>query len=147
MMLVNDLDLDKNLIYFIDSSFVRPVDLAIEEHIEANARGRLFSFDQKSNELKLLLDGLYFPNGLQLGPKKDFLLINENTMSRIIKFYLVGEKKGRVELFANIPGFGDTIRLTEKNTLLVPFASVRPSIILDYLAEWPSIRNMILNVI
>lgn len=144
-MLANDLDLHEEMIYFIDSSLKRPVELAIEEHLEANPRGRLFSFNQTTNELKLLLDGLYFPNGLQLMPKKDALLINENTMSRIIKFYIAGEKKAKVELFAHIPGFGDTIRLTEKNTLLVPFAAVRPNV-LDYLAEWPFIRNMLANV-
>ncbi|RNA35311.1 adipocyte plasma membrane-associated [Brachionus plicatilis] len=146
MKLVNDLDLDGDLIYFIDSSFLRHVDSAIEEHIEANPRGRLFSYNQKTNEMNLLLDGLYFPNGLQLSPQKDFLLINENSMAKIIKFYLVGEKKGKVELFAFIPGFGDTIRLTQNKTLLVPFASVRPSI-LDYLAEWPNLRNIMFKIL
>ena len=85
MKLVNDLDIDGDVIYFIDSSYEREVNEAIEEHIEALARGRLFSFNEKTNKLELLLENLYFPNGLQLTPNKDALLINENSMSRILK--------------------------------------------------------------
>lgn len=72
-------------VYFIDSSDVREVNEAIEEHIEARPRGRLFAYNEKTDELNLLVDHLYFPNGLQLGPQKDYLLINENSMSRILK--------------------------------------------------------------
>ena len=82
---VNDLDLDGDVVYFIDSSFEREVNEAIEEHFEALPRGRLFSYDMKADKLELLLENLYFPNGLQLTPEKDALLINENSMARIIK--------------------------------------------------------------
>jgi sugar lactone lactonase YvrE len=85
MKLVNDLDLDGDIIYFIDSSYEREVNEAIEEHLEALPRGRLFSFNERTNKLELLLENLYFPNGLQLTPNKDALLINENSMARILK--------------------------------------------------------------
>lgn len=146
MRLLNDLDFDGDLVYFIDSSFKRPVHEAIEEHLESNPRGRLFSYNEKTDELKLLLDGLYFPNGLQLMPDKNSILINENTMARILKYHLKGEKKGNSEVFAVIPGFGDTIRLTEHNTLLVPLAAVRGAglaSLLDLLGQWPKVRDFI----
>lgn len=84
----SDLDLDGNLIYFIDASYERDVNEALEEHLEALARGRLFSYDEKLNKLEFLLENLYFPSGVQLMPDKQALLINENSMSRIIKYVL-----------------------------------------------------------
>ena len=85
MKLCNDLDIDGEVIYFIDSSYERGVNEAVEEHIEALARGRLFSYNEKTDKLEFLLENLYFPNGLQLLPSKDAILINENSMSRILK--------------------------------------------------------------
>jgi sugar lactone lactonase YvrE len=90
LKIVNDLDLDGDVIYFIDSSHVRNVNQAIEETIAASASGRLFSYNTKTDKLELLLDNLYFPNGLQLMPDKQALLINECSIARILKlpFYL-----------------------------------------------------------
>ena len=85
MLMVNDLDLDGDLIYFIDSSYEREINEAIEEFIEALPRGRLFSYNEKTDKLEFLLENLYFPNGLQLLPSKDAILINECSMARIIK--------------------------------------------------------------
>jgi sugar lactone lactonase YvrE len=81
----NDMDISGDLVYFIDSSYERDVNEAIEEHIEAQPRGRFFSFDSKTDQLTILLADLYFPNGLELGPNKDYALINENSAARIIK--------------------------------------------------------------
>lgn len=143
----NDLDIDDDgVIYFVDTSDKRNVNEFLEEHIEAQPRGRLFSFNQKTNELKLLLKDLYFPNGIQLTPEKDALLVNENTMARIIKYNLRGANKGKVDLFAVLPGFSDTIRLSPKKTLLVPFGIPRSSLLyslLDLLGGVPVIRNFI----
>ena len=83
MKMTNDLDINGDMIYFVDSSDLRDINEAVEEHLEAQPRGRLFSYNEKTDKLTLLLDHLYFPNGLQL--YKDYILINENSMARIIK--------------------------------------------------------------
>jgi sugar lactone lactonase YvrE len=88
LKLVDDLDLDGDVIYFLDSSYERDYSEFLEEHIEALPRGRLFRYNQTSDELEFLIENLYFPNGLQLTPNKDAILINENTMARIIKYLL-----------------------------------------------------------
>lgn len=86
LKLVNDLDMDGDIIYFIDSSYAREVNEAIEEIIESQPRGRLFQYDLKTDKLDLLAENLYFPNGLQLMPDKQNILINECSMARIIKY-------------------------------------------------------------
>lgn len=145
----NDLDLDGDMIYFLDTTYSRNVNEFLEEHIEAQPRGRLFSFNEKTNELKLLKENLFFPNGIQLTPDNQALLINENTQARILKYHINGPQQGKTEIFANLPGFSDTIRMTDRQTLLVPFAVVRCSIFysfLDLLGKLPLVRNMILSV-
>ena len=86
MKLVNDLDFDGDVIYLIDSSTKRGVNFAVQEILESFAFGRLFKFNEKTNELELLLSGLYFPNGLQLLPNKEAVLINECTTATITKY-------------------------------------------------------------
>jgi hypothetical protein len=55
------------------------------------------------------MDGLNFPNGLTLSPKEDFLLLLESGKEQILKYNLVGEKKGQSELFSVMPGTPDNI--------------------------------------
>jgi sugar lactone lactonase YvrE len=149
--MTNDLDLDGDIIYFIDSSYEREVNEAVEEHVEAIPRGRLFSFNERTHEIEILLENLYFPNGLQLTPEKDALLINENSMARILKYYLSGEKKGTKVIFIQLPGFGDTLRLSDTQTsILVPLVAVRSSgnfPVLDLLGKYPLVRHLLGYVI
>ena len=145
MKLTNDLDIDGDKIYFIDSSYERNVNEAIEETIEGLARGRLFVYDEASDNLELIIENLYFPNGLQLMPDTESILINENSMSRIIRYYLKGSKKGVREVFVDLPGFGDTIRLSERETLMVPIVSARHSIFaspMDIFGKYPLVRTL-----
>ena len=83
---LNDLDIDGNVIYFVDTSFLRGVDEVLTEFADGQPRGRFFKFDQSTNQINLLLDNLYFPNGITLTPKKDAVLINEMTTTRILKY-------------------------------------------------------------
>jgi sugar lactone lactonase YvrE len=87
MKFCNDLDLDGDVIYFIDTSYARGVNEFLEEHVEALPRGRLFSYNEKTDKLEVLLNDLFFPNGMQLTPTNDVILINENTMARITKYF------------------------------------------------------------
>ena len=84
--MVNDLDIDGDIIYLIDSSYGRDINEALDECIECQPRGRLFSFNERTNKLEQLLDGLYFPNGLQLMPNKEAILINECSTGKITKY-------------------------------------------------------------
>jgi len=55
-------------------------------------------------------------------------------------------KKGSREVFIELPGFGDTIRLTDKKTLMVPLAATRASkftSLLDLTGKYPFIRHFL----
>ena len=86
--LLNDLDVDGDAIYFVDTSYLRSAAEALQEIGEAQPRGRLFKFTQSTSKVELLLDNLYFPNGITLTPQKDALLISEMTKTRITRYFL-----------------------------------------------------------
>ncbi len=85
---VNDLDVDGNHVYFIDSSNQTSMDNplgTIQETGQKVPRGRLISYDESTNIVKVLVENLNFPNGLTLTPNKESLLINEVMTRRIMK--------------------------------------------------------------
>jgi sugar lactone lactonase YvrE len=79
--------MDGDVIYFVDSSYLRNSLEALQEIPEqfTTPRGRLFKYTQSTKRLELLLSNLFFPNGISLTPQKDVLLISEMTRTRITK--------------------------------------------------------------
>lgn len=54
--------------------------------IELNNLGRLLSYDPDTGSVKVLLDGLYMPNGIALSPDEHFLLLAETSIGRILRY-------------------------------------------------------------
>jgi sugar lactone lactonase YvrE len=82
---LNDIALDKDDIYIVDASYAREPAEAHLEHLEANARGRLFRYNEIDKRLEMLVDGLYFPNGIEVVPDDESILISEASMGRIVR--------------------------------------------------------------
>ena len=80
-----DIELDDENIYFVDSSYKHNIDEMIADVTHAFPGGRLFCYNEKHDRLDLLADGLYYPNGVQLAPSGDALFVNEFSVARIIK--------------------------------------------------------------
>jgi sugar lactone lactonase YvrE len=59
-----------------------------------------------SGEVKVLLDGLAFANGVALDPEGEFVLVAETGKGRIHRVWL---KDGRTDLFAEVPGLPDNL--------------------------------------
>ncbi|KAK2489580.1 hypothetical protein MC885_010199 [Smutsia gigantea] len=110
----------------------------------------LLEYDTETREVKVLLDQLRFPNGVQLSPAEDFVLVAETTMARIRRFYVSGLMKGGADLFVeNLPGFPDNIRPSGSGGYWVGMAIIRPNpgfSVLDFLSERPYIKRMIFKL-
>lgn len=67
----------------------------------------------------------------------------------MLRYHLKGPYKGKSEVFAELPGLGDAIRLTDLNTLLVPFVVVFPKhgSLSGYIGKFPVLRTLIGYVI
>ncbi|XP_041469519.1 adipocyte plasma membrane-associated protein-like [Lytechinus variegatus] len=152
MKFANDfVKLDNGDFLFTDSSYRKyRKDYGILA-LESKGCGRLLWFNPVNRMSDLSLDELHFPNGLQLSPKEDFLLIAETSRYRILKYHLTGPMTGSTEVFIdNLPGMPDNIRPSRNGGYWVGFAfasSRRGLLTADLLAPYPWIRRLIAKVI
>ncbi|XP_050171059.1 adipocyte plasma membrane-associated protein [Myiozetetes cayanensis] len=150
---VNDLTVtqDGRKIYFTDSSSKWQRRDYLFLIMEGTDDGRLLEYDTVTKEVKVLMVGLRFPNGVQLSPAEDFVLVQETTMARIRRYYVSGLMKGGADMFVeNMPGLPDNIRLSSSGGYWVAMSAVRHNpgfSLLDFLAEKPWIKKMIFKLL
>ncbi len=107
----DDLDIGSDgTIYFSDASSRFGQDEYVLDLLEMRPHGRLLAYDPATGKTRVLLDGLYFANGVALSSQEDFILVNETWAYRIQRYWLQGPGKGTAEVFVdNLPGFPDGI--------------------------------------
>ncbi|XP_051831789.1 adipocyte plasma membrane-associated protein isoform X2 [Antechinus flavipes] len=153
MSFVNDLTVTKDgrKIYFTDSSSKWQRRDYLLLVMEGTDDGRLLEYDTVTREVKVLMEGLRFPNGVQLSPAEDFVLVVETTMARIRRFYVSGLMKGGADMFVeNMPGFPDNIRPSSSGGYWVAMSTVRHNpgfSMMDFLSEKPWIKRLIFKLI
>lgn len=125
----NDLDIYTNgSIFFTDSSARHT---RLHHHrilLESEDSGRLLRYDPVTKETVVVLNGLSFPNGVQLSQDESFLLITETTNCRVLRYWLEGPSKGTLEVFADLPGFPDNVRINSKGQFWVAIDCCRTRI-------------------
>ncbi|XP_068931640.1 adipocyte plasma membrane-associated protein [Petaurus breviceps papuanus] len=153
MSFVNDLTItqDGRKIYFTDSSSKWQRRDYLFLIMEGTDDGRLLEYDTVTREVKVLMEGLRFPNGVQLSPAEDFVLVAETTMARIRRFYVSGLMKGGADMFVeNMPGFPDNIRPSSSGGYWVAMSTVRHNpgfSMMDFLSEKPWIKRLIFKLL
>ncbi|KAF7634134.1 Str_synth domain-containing protein [Meloidogyne graminicola] len=107
MRFPDDFDfMDNDTIVFSDASTRYGYLDFMLSFIEHGGDGRIIKYKINSGETEVLIDGLDFPNGVQMHTDKKSFLFCESATARIHRYYFAGEKKGRLELFIdNLPGF------------------------------------------
>ncbi len=109
--MADDLDVSRNgLIYFSDATGSEVGMDYYQDLMIHRPLGRLLRFDYYTDDLEVLLTGLYFANGVALSPDEDFVLVSEMSEYRITRLWLKGPRVGDRDVFAdNLPGFPDGI--------------------------------------
>ncbi|NWI14827.1 APMAP protein, partial [Crypturellus soui] len=149
---LNDLTVtrDGRKIYFTDSSSRWQRRDYLFLVMEGTDDG-LLEYDTVTKEVKVLMAGLQFPNGVQLSRAEDFVLVQETTMARIRRYYVSGLMKGGADIFVeNMPGFPDNIRLSSSGGYWVAMSAIRPNpgfSMLDFLSEKPWIKRIIFKLL
>ncbi|NHA14420.1 SMP-30/gluconolactonase/LRE family protein [Thioalkalivibrio sp. XN279] len=93
---------------------------------DSRPSGRLVRFDPASGEAKVVLDNLFYANGVALADDGAFVLVNEFLAFRIRRLWLTGPKAGAHDIFADgLPGYPDNITLTPSGTFLVGLSLAR----------------------
>ena len=99
--LTDDLDIASDgMIYFSDASSVYNLENSGDDWNQAN--GRLLSYNPITEQTSLLLDSLYFANGVALNHDESFVLVNETWRGHVRRYWLSGPNEGQTDIFANI---------------------------------------------
>jgi hypothetical protein len=119
-----------------------------------DATGRLLEYDPEGKTTRVLIEGLWFSNGVAIDPAEEYVLVVETNGFRVIKHWLKGAKKGESEnLIEYLPGFPDGIsRSVDGNfwvSLVAPYSPLLPlaakSKLLRYVLGWVPLPKSIIK--
>lgn len=110
----------------------------------------MFHYNRKQNVSKVLIDELFFPNGVALSPNEDFVVVAETGAARLLKYHIKGPKKGQHEVFVDgLPGQPDNLT-PDAEGLWIPLVSAldseHPSVF-SVFSNFPRIRLFISRVL
>jgi sugar lactone lactonase YvrE len=108
---VDHLDIaEDGTIWFSDASAKFNLHDFIYDFIEASSSGRLLSYKPSTGETEVRIDGLFFANGVAVGPDDQFVLVNETGRAKIHRLWLKGDKAGTHDIFIeNLPAMPDNL--------------------------------------
>ncbi len=127
MVFPNGLDISTDgTIWFSDASRRFDQHRFMLDFLEMRPTGRLLSYNPKTHQTTVRLEGLMFANGVALGPGENFVLVNETMRARIARLWLSGPNAGRQDVFLdNLPGYPDNLSYNKRGTFWVAFPAVR----------------------
>ncbi|EGC35446.1 hypothetical protein DICPUDRAFT_152261 [Dictyostelium purpureum] len=135
---VNDVVVAKNdMIYFSNSNPIAPF---LDKNGDYNTHvpsfyaimgmirgGQLLSYNPKTKETKVLMDGIAYANGVTLDPKQESVFVAECAGSKLYRYWISGEKAGKSEVFIdNLPGFPDGINQSNGRLYISIFSNRTP---------------------
>lgn len=111
--------------------------------MEHGGHGRVFAFDPVTGNVKVLMEGLNYANGVAISEDGSFLLVSETGHYRILKHWLNGERQGSTDvLLDNLPGFPDNLKSGLQGRFWLGLAAPRNRL-LDQMADQPFLRKVV----
>ncbi len=140
----DDVDVSsQDIAYYSDASVKYGVHEVMQDVIESRPNGRLLATDLTSGRTWVLVPQLHFANGVTLGPDEDYLLVNETTRYRVLRYWLKGERAGQLEVFIeNLPGFPDNVTFNGSDLFWLALYSPRTAD-LDRMLPLPFLRRIV----
>lgn len=129
ILFANDLDISSGgIVYVSDSSWRYNTttlgdassSYLFPDMIDGRASGRVIAYDIAAGEARVILDGLYFPNGIALSADQRTLWIAESNRYRILALDLAGAPTPTV-IVDNLPGTPDNLNRAADGTMLLAY--------------------------
>lgn len=126
ILFANDLDISADgVVYVSDSSFryntttlgTESSSYLLPDAIDGRASGRLLSYDLNSRVGEVLLEGVYFPNGVALTADESALWVAESNRYRVFEYHLTDRTTTMV--LEDLPGTPDNIDRDPSGRMLV----------------------------
>lgn len=111
--------------------------------MEHGGHGRVFAYDPSDGQVRVLMEGLNYANGVAVSADGSFLLVSETGHYRVLKHWLTGERQGVTEvLLSNLPGFPDNLKSGLQGRFWLGLAAPRNRL-LDQLSDKPFLRKIV----
>ncbi len=111
--------------------------------MEHGGHGLVYDFDPATGEVRQLLDGLNYANGVALSADGSFLAVAETGHYRVLKVWLEGPQKGNKNiLLENLPGFPDNLKSGHNGRFWLGLVAPRNAL-LDRLSDKPMLRSVV----
>uniref|UniRef100_A0A0N4Z335 Str_synth domain-containing protein n=1 Tax=Parastrongyloides trichosuri TaxID=131310 RepID=A0A0N4Z335_PARTI len=105
---------NENEIFVTDASTKYGYDDVLKVFFEHQPRGRILRINIKTGKASEEATGFYFPNGIQMHPDGDSIVVCDFNSANIWRYYVNGKKKNEAKIFIdNLPGNPDNIRLSK----------------------------------
>jgi sugar lactone lactonase YvrE len=127
------------VVYFSDSSDRYPLSAWKRDLLEHRPNGRILAYDPVARRVDVVAEGLYFPNGVALGPDESWLMVAETTTHRLTRIPLGG---GDPVPLADLPAYPDNISAVGDGTFWVALPSPRVAIA-ERLLPHPLVRRLV----
>lgn len=115
----------------------------LNELLDARPYGRLIAYQPETGEGRVLIDELYFGNGVQLAPDESFVLVADQYRYRIARYWLTGEQAGTWDYFVeNLPGFVHNIHYGDDGLLWAGLNTRRVPLI-DAVHPYPFLKEQL----
>jgi sugar lactone lactonase YvrE len=87
---------------------------------DSRPSGRLLRHDPRTGETEVVLDNLFYANGVAVADDDSFVLVAEFLAYRITRYWLSGPRKHSHEVFVDgLPGYPDNVTRTPEGNFLV----------------------------
>lgn len=144
--LINSVAVAKNGdIYYTESTSDVEIDKVFLSMF-LNPSGRLMHFERKTKKVTVLVDRLFFGNGIVISPNEEFLVVSDLGRNKLIEYWIATKRIDTVGVFANnLPGCPDNIVADDKGIwVALPIASDPDNLaFFQRLTEYPTIRKFI----
>lgn len=114
-----------------------------------NPSGRLIHYSRATGKMTVLLDKIWFANGIALPKAEDFVVVADSFNSRLVKVWLKGAKAGKSEIFIDgLPGTPDNLSYDDEGIWfsLATAADDQHPMVPHQLADYPHIRKLIIRI-
>lgn len=144
--MADDLDIAPDgKIYYTDPTVRYEASEWLTDALEGRGNGRLLCYDPDTKSTRTVVSNLVFANGVCLAHDRQSIFVAETWGSRIIRYWISGPKKGKVEPFIpNLPGYPDNINRASDGNYWAALVGMR-SPAFDLALTMPAFRKRMIR--